>query len=213
MYKVPRGSTMRPASPRTSGLVRLNVRRTLSSRGLAASSSGRSEPSVSVSRDRCRTPARYRPASLRASASMSPISLNRPKQSSCLSVRGTSALCTSAVMTWCSASCDSAGSEANGMRPRVSEARAQHRDAGHPRLPHHRRARHLAAEPPRYPATLFRAARAMNLHVLQLLRRFHQHLRPARRDLQSVLRALHLAVLGEMPEATRDVLAFATKHV
>ncbi len=38
MCSVPRGSTMRPPSPRTSGLVRFTLSSTLSSRGLAASS-------------------------------------------------------------------------------------------------------------------------------------------------------------------------------
>ena len=42
MCSVPRGSITRPPSPRTSGLVRLIVSSTLSSRGVAESSSGRS---------------------------------------------------------------------------------------------------------------------------------------------------------------------------
>ena len=52
MCSVPRGSTMRPPSPRTSGLVRFTLSSTLSSRGVAASSNGRRPATVSVSRDR-----------------------------------------------------------------------------------------------------------------------------------------------------------------
>src|SRR6185503_18779127 len=195
MYSVPRGRMMRPASPRTSGFVRLNVRRTLSSRVLEASSKGRRDPSVSVRRERCRTPARYSPASLRASASMSPISLKRPKQSSCLSVSGTSALCTSAVTTWCDASCATAGSDANGTGPLIREARAQDGDSCHARLPHHRRARHLAAESPRNPAALLRASCAVYFDALHFLERFHHHLCLSRCDPKSRIRALDLAVL------------------
>jgi hypothetical protein len=48
-----------PPSPRTSALVRFTVSSTLSSRGEAASSSGRCPAIVNVRRERCRTPPRY----------------------------------------------------------------------------------------------------------------------------------------------------------
>src|SRR6188768_1402270 len=213
MCSVARGSTTRPPSPRTSVLVRFTVSSTLSSRGVAASSSGRWPAIVSVRRERCRTPPRYRPASLRVSASMSPISLKSPKQSSCRSTCTRSLVGLSVVTTWCSSTSEMAGSVANVAGPRVRDARAEYGDPFYTRIPVSARARLLAPEAARYPATLLRGAAPRQLRAVDVFEGFEVDLREPRSHPEAAACPVHLAILREMPRPAHAMFAITSDHV